>query len=78
MTFYTYLMKYKNEDSPKGDLAQDVHSDGDNRVFKNSNFKAKNLMRSYLVSRGACSECLSTFDECYEEYQEYVRGHRRK
>lgn len=78
MTFYTYLMRYKNEDSPKGDLARDVRSDTNNKFFKNSNFKARNFMRSHLESRRACYECLSTFDECYEEYQEYVRGRRRK
>jgi len=78
MTFYTWLMKRKKEDSPIGDLARDVHGDEKNKYFKNSNFKAKKFMRSYLESRGACSECLSAFDECYEEYQEYVREHRCK
>ena len=77
MTFYTYLIKHKNDESPIGDLARDVYLDDRKDTFKFSNFNARKLMRSYLESRGACSECLSAFDECYEEYQKYVRGHRR-
>ena len=67
MTFYTYLIKHKNDESPIGDLARDVYLDDRKDTFKFSNFNARELMRSYLESRGACSECLSSFDECYEE-----------
>ena len=77
MTFYTWLMRYKKENSPRGDLAREVHKDKNNKFFKNANFKAKKFMRSYLESLDANNNCLFTFDECYEEYQVEVRKHRQ-
>lgn len=73
MTFYTYMMKFKNEDSPRGDLARDIRGDSKNKFFKNKNFKAKGLMLTHLTESGACKECLDIFEECFEEFKECVR-----
>ena len=78
MTFYTYLMKHKKDESPIGDLARDVYIDPKNEVFKCSCLKARGFMRSYLEANGACSACLAAFDECYGEYQKLVRSERRR
>lgn len=71
MTFYTYMTRnYLNEDSPAGDLAQDMRHEKEtfprNRSCKFDGWYQ--LIRSYLLRKNACMGCLATFDECWEEY----------
>ena len=71
MTFYTYMTRnYLNEDSPAGDLAQDMRHEKEtfprNRSCKFDGWYQ--LIRSYLLRKNACMECLAPFDECWEEY----------
>lgn len=61
MTFYEYMKRYLNEDSNRGDLAEDIYRDEENW----SDYEG---IKRYLIFRYACDECLETFDECWEEF----------
>lgn len=71
MTFYTYMMRnYRGTVTPKGDLANDMHDDKE-QFPRNGPGKFKGwhkLIRGYLERCGACDDCLSVFEECWEEY----------
>lgn len=73
MTFYTYMTRnYLNSDCPAGDLARDMKFDSEN-FPRNRPCKFKGwyaIIRSYLERNGACSACIDTFEECWEEYVE--------
>lgn len=74
MTFFEYMMKYLNKDTPAGDLARDLNRDKEN--FPQSN-DGKEIM-DYLFSKGACSQCLDTFEKCYAQYVKYeLRQYKR-
>lgn len=71
MTFYTFMMRnYKNDGSSAGDLARDMRSDSEkfplNRPCKFKGWHEQ--LYKYLVKNDACRDCLSTFEECWEEY----------
>jgi uncharacterized protein YozE (UPF0346 family) len=73
MTFYTFMIRnHLNEDTPAGDLAQDMY--GDTETFpKNRPCKFDGwhrLIRSYLEQENACRQCLETFETCWKEYVE--------
>lgn len=81
MTFYTYMVRnYKNEDSPKGDLAKDIY--GDKESFPRNGqgkWKARgNWIRDYLESCGACDACMEIYDECWEEYVLWKKAQLKK
>lgn len=66
MNFYNYVTKnYINKKIPKGDLARDMKEDKNFPKSKNS----KKTIKRYLESQGACYDCLSTFDDVWEEYK---------
>ena len=69
ITFFEYMMKSLKKDSPAGDLARDM--DRDKANFPRSN--TRDEIMSYLSSKGACSECLTTFEKCYKRYESYKR-----
>lgn len=72
MTFYTWMMRnYKNDNSPAGDLADDMYRDKD-RFPRNGTGKFQgwhNQIRGYLETEGACDACLDVFEDCWEEYE---------
>ncbi len=68
MKFKEWIMRYKGEDSPRGDLAYDINRDPD--------FTSKNERESiegYLRSRMACRECLEAFKSAWKSYRQYQR-----
>lgn len=71
MTFYTFMMRnYRNEDTPQGDLARDMHEDRDS-FPKNGKGKFTGwhkIIRDYLEYNDACDKCLDAFEESWEEY----------
>ena len=71
MTFYRYMMRnHRGADTPEGDLADDMMRDRE-RFPKNGKGKFDGwhkLIRGYLEKSGACAECLSVFENCWEEY----------
>lgn len=67
MNFYEYMMTHHlGEDSPAGDLAEDMERDdsfpkiGRHRQVLN-----------YLHEKNAIRECLDTFEECWKEYMRH-------
>ena len=81
MTFYTYMMRYhRDEDSPEGDLAEDMKSTFAD--FPRNNSRRFDLwfgiIYDYLVKHGACYDCLRTFSECWGEYMAHETKKRFK
>lgn len=74
MTFFEYMMRYIEKDSPSGDLAKDMRRDKEH--FPDSSDRDE--IAGYLFSRGACSECLQIFRTCYKRYELYEQKHNRK
>ena len=62
-TFKAWVKKFRGEDSPLGDLADDIAAD---KKFPYST--SYHSMRSHLKTSGACFEALQTFDEAYRRY----------
>ena len=63
MTFKTWIKQFKGENSPLGDLAEDIFRD---KSFPYTDKFEK--MISYLVSHNACEECIREFSGAYAEY----------
>lgn len=79
MNFYNYMTRnYLVEDGPKGDLARDMRED--KATFpKNGVGKFRGwykIIKDYLVSQGACYNCMETFEECWSEYEASERAKR--
>lgn len=72
ITFYTYMTRnYLGKASPKGDLAMDIKRDKD-RFPKNRSCKFNGwhrLIQNYLISQGACGDCMEVFEKCWKEYE---------
>lgn len=77
MTFYTFMTKrYIDSETPKDDLARDMRADKE-RFPRNGHGKFRGwyrLIRDYLENSNACTEALSIFDECWEEYVRCEKG----
>ena len=66
MSFYDYMMQnHKGEDSPAGDLAEDMHSSRD--TFPTDSTEKKEV-QEYLIRNHACPECMDVFRKCWKEY----------
>jgi len=70
MTFYEFITKkYLKSDSPKGDLAKDIHQDEhfpkhiDTTVCLDGS-----AIRYHLEMRGACYDAIKTFKSCWKQY----------
>lgn len=67
MKFKTWIIKNSlGANDPFRDLAYDIKRD--EKFTLNNDYDS---IRTYLLSRGACKECLETFDEAYEEFLRY-------
>ncbi len=62
-SFYTWIKQFKNDDIAVGDLSRDILAD--NEFPKKGN---KDEIKSYLISKNAIDNCISTFDEAYETF----------
>ena len=68
MNFYDWLqLKYGNEDSYKGDFAEDA------RIYNEEFPKKYNDIMHHLFINGACSECIETFKDCWKEYKKELK-----
>lgn len=71
MTFYDWMMaKYLSKDTPRGDLAHDMHHDAD---FPRDDDYDR-LLR-YLRYRRACTECVALFKRCWRDYRKAMVCH---
>jgi len=64
VSFVSFILKFKNDDSPIGDLARDIEMD--KRINRNLGYEK---LLSYLIDKNACSGALNALDEAYEYYQ---------
>lgn len=72
MTLYDWMMaKYLSKDTPRGDLAHDMHHDAD---FPRDDDYDR-LLR-YLRYRRACAECVALFKRCWRDYQKAIPKRR--
>ena len=73
MDFKEYSEKFLSEESPLGDLARDMKSDGG---FPETNEFEK--VESYLLYMGACYEALRAAEEMFEKYSEEIKWQNQK
>lgn len=70
MTFYEWLVKkYTGEDSPLGDLAEDIEWDKCIKDVDNT----QDAIRAHLRSHSACQEALDTFEAAWKLYEIHTR-----
>ncbi len=60
-SFYSWLLQFKNNDTPIGDLARDARLDKD---FTRHSVSRKHL-RDYLESMEACDSAMNIFEEAF-------------
>lgn len=61
-------MKFRKEDSPKGDLAQDMECD---RTFPKK-AKRYDTILNYLESRTSWEPVLNAFKRSYNDYKKFI------
>lgn len=64
MTFKKWITGYKGLNTPLGDLCADIHSD---RKFPRGN-PSHDTILEHLQRQGACSECITAFEEAWAAY----------
>lgn len=72
MTFKEWLIRHKGEDSPLGDLAEDVALDKD---FPSDNSKEAILDHLTGANVHACREAIETFKRAWSSYRAYEKKH---
>lgn len=80
MNFYDYMVqKYIDEDSPFGDLARDMESDKYNFPDNGTTnlTTARRNIGEYLMSKGACYDCIESFVKAWIEYEGFVKRTQR-
>lgn len=63
MTFKQWILQFANENSPRGDLAEDIRLDAG---FPDSS--SYNEIYDYLFYKNASVPCLESFDEAWQLY----------
>lgn len=64
VSFVSFILKFKNDDSAIGDLARDIEMD--KRINRNLGYKK---LIAYLSDINACSGALNAVDDAYELYK---------
>jgi uncharacterized protein YozE (UPF0346 family) len=73
------MRNHKGDNTAEGDLADDMYLDKE-KFPRNSSCKFKgwhDLIKDYLHRQGACSECVSVFEQCWREYETNERKRLR-
>lgn len=65
MTFYEWLLKHTNRNSPLGDFARDAKSDKASPALGNT----LEAWRSHLAGIHACREAKATLEKIWKSYQ---------
>jgi hypothetical protein len=63
MCFKEWITQFKDDDTPRGDLAYDISRDD---FFPESNDKTRLL--AYLRNKRACNECIRTFHAAWRKF----------
>lgn len=63
MTFKTWIKQFKGEDSPLGDLAEDIYRD---KSFPYT-YKFETMIY-HLMNHNACDDCIREFSGAYINY----------
>lgn len=69
-SFYSWLLQFKSDNTPLGDLARDAKADKD---FPRHAISYKHL-NDYLVSKAACKDALSIFEKAFREYEKSYKN----
>lgn len=71
MSFIDWISRFKDKDTPNGDLAADILAD---KRFPSTNDRV--TISDYLSNRGACDGAIRTFKTAWKSYQAYLRRHQ--
>ncbi len=64
-SFYTWLLQFKSDATPVGDLARDAEQD-EHFPHRSKSYK---YLRKYLESKDILERALKTFDDAFFHYQ---------
>ena len=65
-SFYSWLLQFKTDDTPIGDLTRDARLDKDFPRYSVS----RKYLRNYLESMDACDRVMNIFEEAFTHYEE--------
>ncbi len=66
MNFFDYMVKnHQGENSPAGDLTEDMLRSGDS--FPKDSTEKK-VIQEYLIRNNACPQCMEVFRKVWKEY----------
>lgn len=71
MTFYDWIIRLKNHDTPTGDLARDFLRDQESSKVSNT----LEAYTDYLHSQGACRQAVEALKTAWRSYQHYLKTH---
>ena len=72
VTFYTYMLRFLGEDSPRGTLAEDMQHEQERSPFKTrdlNEIRTWSEMDTHLRVHQACDECRQTAKRCWQDYR---------
>ena len=73
VTFYTYMLRFLNEDSPRGDLAKDMQYEQEKAPYKTiddlNEIQAWSEMETHLRVHRVCDEARRTAKRCWQDYR---------
>ena len=72
MTFKEWVIRHKGEESPLGDLADDISRD---RNFPEENTKEAIMLHLTSVAVHACPEAVEEFKHAWVSYQAHMKHH---
>jgi len=71
-TFYDYMLQFLEEESPRGDLARDMHHEQERSLFRTcdlNGIRTWDQMDIHLSDHQACSGCRETAKACWRDFQ---------
>ena len=77
VTFYTYMLQFLDEESPRGDLARDLRHEQEAapcRTCDLNGIRTWPEMETHLRIHHACHECRRTAKRCWQDYRNTPDG----
>lgn len=73
MSFYQYMMKFRNRDTPRGDLARDMAHELKMRPEEAvDQIDSEERFMHYLSAHRACSQCVAVAHRSWISYRKYL------
>lgn len=68
MTFYEFICKYADSDTPRGDLSRDIRADDHWPYAPGYSPEDKMIFKNYMKAKGCSKACIHVFDNAWLSY----------